>query len=104
MIYSLKGTKFYRDYQLLKHISYPELRLVELIYSKFNEASNNYAERRKEFDENWYKERQEKRKVQGFETHEQITEWAPEFPENIHVWMRYIGERAIRDSAEPEFA
>lgn len=78
--------------------------LVELIYSKFNEASNNYAERRKEFDENWYNERQEKRKVQGFETHEQIAEWAPEFPENIRVWMRYIGERAIRDSAEPEFA
>ena len=27
MIYNLKGTKNYRDYQLLKHISYPELRL-----------------------------------------------------------------------------
>lgn len=72
--------------------------------SKFNEASNNYAERCKEFDDNWYNERQEKRKVQGFETHEQIAEWAPEFPENIRVWMRYIGKRVIRDSAEPEFA
>ena len=28
MIYNLKGTKIYRDYQLLKHISYPELRFV----------------------------------------------------------------------------
>lgn len=29
MIYSLKGTKLYRDYQLLKHISYPELRFLD---------------------------------------------------------------------------
>ena len=29
MIFNLKGTKNYRDYQLLKHISYPELRLIE---------------------------------------------------------------------------
>ena len=30
MINSLKGTKIYRDYQLLKHISYPEFRFTEL--------------------------------------------------------------------------
>ena len=29
MIFNLKGTKNYRDHQLLKHISYPELRLIE---------------------------------------------------------------------------
>lgn len=28
MIFNLKGTKNYRDYQLLKHISYPELRYI----------------------------------------------------------------------------
>ena len=28
MIYNLKGTKIYRDYQLLKNISYPELKLA----------------------------------------------------------------------------
>ena len=31
MIYSFKGTKIYRDYQLFKHISYPELWFIEIL-------------------------------------------------------------------------
>ena len=78
--------------------------LSDLLYSRFNQASENYEQVQKEYDENWRKERQEKRKVQGIESFQQIAEWAPEFPADVRNWLRYIGDRAIKVDAPPEFA
>ena len=81
-----------------------KVSLTDAVYSKFNEASLNYAERRKEYDDKVEKEQLEKRRAQGFETQEQIAEWAPEFPEDIRCWMRFIGAKSIGLESAPEFA
>ncbi len=78
--------------------------LADLLYTKFSVASDNYTEKRKEYDEEKLQKREARRRVQGFETHEQIAEWAPEFPEDVRTWMRFIGDRTIKLESDPEFA
>ena len=78
--------------------------LVNLLYTKFNVASENYTEKRKKYDEEQLLKREEKRRIQGFETHDQIAEWAPEFPEDVRTWMRFIGDRTIKLESTSEFA
>ena len=78
--------------------------LSDLLYARFNQASENYDKVQNEWNENWRKERLEKRRVQGFATQEQIAEWAPEYPEDVRTWMRFIGDRTIKDNADVEFA
>ena len=73
--------------------------------TKYSVASENYTEKPKEYDEEQLQKREAKRKVQGFETHDQIAEWAPEFPEDVRTWMRFIGgDRTIKLESTPEFA
>ena len=57
MIYNLKGTKNYRDYQLLKHISYPELRFEAVEKGDMEKAQRMVDEAAKRAgyvdDESW---------------------------------------------------
>ena len=78
--------------------------MSNLLYARFNQASAHYDNVQPESNENWRKERLEKRRVQGFATQEQIAEWAPEYPEDVRTWMRVIGDRTIKDNAYVEFA
>jgi len=78
--------------------------LAQLLYTKYSVASENYTENRKKYDEEQLQKREEKRRIQGFETHDQIAEWAPEFPEDVRTWMRFIGDRTIKLESSPEFA
>lgn len=52
-------------------------------------------------DDAAFKAYKEKRKNQGMLSFEQVTEWAPEYPEAIQRWMRYVGLHLL-DEDEPK--